>query len=90
MCISRGVRALTDSPDFKVTAFALLLTFAWEALQAGLCIGIPDTPHAQATRACRPGTAREAVIGLPLLTTWLVRRQLTDHVDTSDSDDTVS
>lgn len=34
--LGRAVDALTNTPEFNVAAFALLLNFAWEILQAPL------------------------------------------------------
>ena len=58
------VIAVTDSPEFNVTVFALLLNFAWEILQAPLYVGMADMPHAQVTRACLQATVGDAVIML--------------------------
>ena len=61
---SRAVRAVTDTPEFNVATFALLLNFAWEILQAPLYAGMADMPHAQVTKACLQATGGDAVIML--------------------------
>ena len=61
---SRSVGAVTGTPEFNVSIFALLLNFAWEILQAPLYAGMGDMPHAQVTRACLQATVGEAVIML--------------------------
>ena len=60
----RAVNAVTDTPEFNVATFALLLNFAWEILQAPLYVGMADMPHAQITRACKQATVGDAVIML--------------------------
>lgn len=62
--VSRAVSAVTDAPEFNVAAFASLLNFAWEILQAPLYAGMADMPHAQVTRACAQATVGDAVIML--------------------------
>lgn len=62
--LGRAVGALTDSPEFNVAAFALLLNFAWEILQAPLFVGMAEMPHAQVTMACLQATFGDAVIML--------------------------
>ena len=62
--LGRAVGALTDSPEFNVAAFALLLNFAWEILQAPLFVGMAEMPHAQVTKACLQATVGDAVIML--------------------------
>ena len=62
--VSRAVSAVTDAPEFNVVAFALLLNFAWEILQAPLYAGMADMPHAQVTKACLQATFGDAVIML--------------------------
>ena len=59
-----AVGAATGSPEFNVAAFALLLNFAWEILQAPLYIGMADMPHAQVTKACLQATFGDMVIML--------------------------
>ena len=61
---SRAVSAVTDSPEFNVAIFALLLNFAWEILQAPLYAGMADLPHAQVTKVCLQATVGDAVIML--------------------------
>ena len=60
----RAVSAVTDTPEFNVATFALLLNFAWEILQAPLYAGMADMPHAQVTKACLQATFGDAVIML--------------------------
>ena len=55
---------MTDTPEFNVATFALLLNFAWEILQAPLYAGMADMPHAQVTKACLQATVGDAVIML--------------------------
>jgi len=55
---------VTDSPEFNVAIFALLLNFAWEILQAPLYAGMADMPHAEVTKACLQATLGDAVIML--------------------------
>lgn len=62
--ISRAVSAVTDTPEFNVAVFALLLNFAWEILQAPLYVGMAEMPHAQVTKACLQATVGDAVIML--------------------------
>ena len=62
--VSRAVSAVTDSPEFNVTVFALLLNFVWEILQAPLYVGMADMPHALVTKDCLQGTVGDAVIML--------------------------
>ncbi|MBP6195732.1 MAG: hypothetical protein KA451_15230 [Methyloversatilis sp.] len=62
--LGRAVGALTDTPEFNVAAFALLLNFAWEILQAPLFVGMAEMPHAQVTKACLQATVGDAVIML--------------------------
>ena len=62
--LGRAVGALTDSPEFNVAAFALLLNFAWEILQAPLFVGMAEMPHAQVTKACLQATVGDALIML--------------------------
>lgn len=62
--LSRAVGAVTDTPEFNVTTFALLFNFAWEILQAPLYEGMADMPHAQVTKACLQATAGDALIML--------------------------
>ena len=62
--VSRAVEAVTDSPEFNVATFSLLLNFAWEILQAPLYAGMADMPHAQVTRACLQATFGDMVIML--------------------------
>ena len=61
---NRVVGAVADTPEFNVGIFALLLSFAWEILQAPLYAGMADMPHAQATVACLQATVGDAVIML--------------------------
>ena len=61
---SRVLGVVTGTPEFNVAAFALLLNFAWEILQAPLYAGMADMPHAQVTRACLRATVGDAVIML--------------------------
>ena len=61
---SRAVSAVTDTPEFNVATFALLLNFAWEILQAPLYAGMADMPHALVTKACLQATVGDAVIML--------------------------
>ena len=61
---SRAVSAVTDAPEVNVAAFALLLNFAWEILQAPLYAGMANLPHAQVTKACLQATVGDAVIML--------------------------
>ena len=60
----RTVSAVTDAPEFNVVAFALLLNFAWEILQAPLYAGMANMPHAQVTKACLRATVGDGVIML--------------------------
>jgi hypothetical protein len=53
---------VTDTPELNVVAFALLLNFAWEILQAPLYSGMADMAHAQVTKACLQATVGDAVI----------------------------
>jgi hypothetical protein len=62
--LSRAVGALTKTPELNVAAFALLLNFAWEILQAPLFVGMAEMPHAQVTKACLQATVGDAVIML--------------------------
>ena len=62
--LGRAVGALTNTPEFNVAAFALLLNFAWEILQAPLFVGMAEMPHAQVTKACLQATVGDAVIML--------------------------
>ena len=62
--LGRAVGALTDTPELNVAAFALLLNFAWEILQAPLFVGMAEMPHAQVTKACLQATVGDAVIML--------------------------
>jgi hypothetical protein len=55
---------LTETPEFNVAAFGLLLNFAWEILQAPLYVGMAEMPHAQVTKACLQATVGDAVIML--------------------------
>lgn len=57
-----AVGAATGSPEFNVAAFALLLNFAWEILQAPLYVGMADMPHAQVTKACLQAAFGDMVI----------------------------
>ena len=61
---SRAISAVTDAPEFNVAAFALLLNFAWEILQAPLYEGMADMPHAEVTKACLQATVGDAVMML--------------------------
>ena len=61
---SRAVSAVTDSPEFNVAIFALLLNFAWEILQAPLYSETADIPHAQVTKAWLLATVGDALIML--------------------------
>ena len=61
---SRTVGAVTDSPEFNVTVFALLLNFAWEILQSPLYVGMAELPHAQVTKVCLQATVGDALIML--------------------------
>jgi len=62
--LGRAVGALSDASEFNVVAFALLLNFAWEILQAPLFVGMAEMPHAQVTKACLQATVGDAVIML--------------------------
>lgn len=62
--ISRAVSAVTNTPEFNVAVFGLLLNFAWEILQAPLYVGMAEMPHAQVTKACLQATVGDAVIML--------------------------
>jgi hypothetical protein len=62
--LGRAVGALTNNPELNVAAFALLLNFAWEILQAPLFVGMAEMPHAQVTKACLQATVGDAVIML--------------------------
>ena len=62
--VSQAVSAVTDTPEFNVAVFALLLNFAWEILQAPLYAGMADMPHAQVTKTCLQATVGDAVIML--------------------------
>lgn len=62
--ISQAVSAVTDTPEFNVAVFALLLNFAWEILQAPLYVGMAEMPHALVTKACLRATVGDAVIML--------------------------
>lgn len=62
--IRRAVSAMTDTPEFNVATYALLLNFAWEILQAPLYAGMAEMPHAQVTKACLQATLGDAVIML--------------------------
>jgi hypothetical protein len=62
--IDRAVGVVTNTPEFNVAAFALLLNFAWEILQAPLFVGMAEMPHAQVTKACLRATVGDAVIML--------------------------
>lgn len=62
--VDRVVGVVTDTPEFNVAAFALLLNFAWEILQAPLFVGMAEMPHAQVTKACLQATVGDAVIML--------------------------
>lgn len=61
---SRIAGAVTDTPEFNVGIFALLLIFAWEILQAPLYSETADIPHAQVTKACLQATVGDALIML--------------------------
>jgi len=61
---SRAVSAVIDAPEFNVAAFALLLNFAWEILQAPLYEGMANMPHAQVTKSCLQATVGDVVIML--------------------------
>lgn len=62
--VGRALGGVTDTPEFNVAAFALLLNFAWEILQAPLFVGMAEMPHAQVTKACLQATVGDAVIML--------------------------
>lgn len=62
--VGRALGGVTDTPEFNVAAFALLLNFAWEILQAPLFVGMAEMPHAQVTKACLQATFGDAVIML--------------------------
>lgn len=62
--VSRAVRAVTNTPEFNVVVFALLLNFVWEILQVPLYVGMAEMPHALATKACLQATIGDAVIML--------------------------
>ena len=62
--VDRVVGVVTDTPEFNVAAFALLLNFAWEILQAPLFVGMAEMPHALVTKACLQATAGDALIML--------------------------
>ena len=62
--VSQAVSAVTDTPEFNLAVFALLLNFAWEILQAPLYAGMADMPHGQVTKTCLQATGGDAVIML--------------------------
>ena len=62
--VSQAVSAVTNTPEFNVAVFALLLNFAWEILQAPLYSSMADMPHAQVTKICLQATVGDTVIML--------------------------
>ena len=62
--VGQAVSAVTDTPEFNLAVFALLLNFAWEILQAPLYAGMADMPHGQVTKTCLQATGGDAVIML--------------------------
>ena len=62
--LGRAVRAPTDTPEFNVVAFALLLNFAWEILQAPLFVGMAERLTPEVTKACLQATVGDALIML--------------------------
>ena len=58
----RRLRALTATPEFSLTVFALLLNFPWEVAQAPMFEGMAAAPHSAVIRACSQATLGDAVI----------------------------
>lgn len=59
---TRNLRALTATPEFSLTVFALLLNFPWEVLQAQLFEGMAAAPHSAVISACLQATLGDVVI----------------------------
>ena len=64
MTEGRTLAATLRLPEFNVFAFAVLLNFPWEILQAPLFEGMADAPHWPAVRRCTVASLGDGVIML--------------------------
>lgn len=55
---------LTDCPEFNVLVFSLLLNFPWELMQVPLFLGMRESTHGVAIKACTFATLGDGVITL--------------------------
>ena len=60
----RTLAATLRLPELNVFAFAVLLNFPWEILQAPLFEGMADAPHWPAVRRCAVASVGDGVIML--------------------------
>ena len=55
---------LTDWPEFNVFVFSLLLNYPWELMQMPLFLGMRESTHGVAIKACTYATLGDGVIML--------------------------
>jgi hypothetical protein len=58
------LRAVTNSPEFNVAVFALLLNFPWEILQMRLFAGVASVRFVDAISGCTQATLGDVIIML--------------------------